>query len=408
MCDTRNRLGMASRIFANVAPAVLAWARESAGLSIDVAARKLAVTSDKVEAWERGEERPSVAQLRKAGVVYKRPLATFFLSEPPESVAPIHDFRRLAGPERLARSPEFLIELRRARRRRLIAVEIATEAEESVPDVSLRATTADDPDTLAQAARQWLGVSVAQQSEWRGDYGPLSGWVSLVESRAVLVFQTGHVDIDEMRGFSISEYPLPAIVLNATDAPRARAFTLAHELVHLFLRNGGVCDPARVPDGGQTDDERVEVFCNRVAGALMVPTADLLNDPAIRSVGGGPRAWDESVLRRLADRFAVSREVVLRRLLILGRTTQAFYEGKRDEYRQAFLAQRREAKEAGTGFAPYPRVVVRDLGKRYTRTVLDAYEREQITSADVADYLGVRLKHLADISEAAQSSGGDV
>jgi Zn-dependent peptidase ImmA (M78 family) len=399
---------MPPRIFANVAPAVLIWARQSAGLSVDAAAKKLAVASDRVEAWERGDERPSVPQLRKAGAVYKRPLATFFMAEPPTTPTPLHDFRRLADAEAVSRSPELLIEQRRARRRRHIAIEIAGEAAELIPDIPLHATTADAPDALAQAARRWLGVTVSQQSTWRGEYGPLNGWLGLIESKSVLVFQTSDVDIEEMRGFSISEYPLPAIVLNATDAPRARAFTLAHELVHLFLRNGGVCDPTRVVEGGHTENERVEVFCNRVAGALMVPTQDLLSDPAVTSAGGGPRSWDESVLRHLSDRFAASREVILRRLLILGRTTQAFYEGKRDEYRQSYLLQRQQAKELGTGFAPYSRVVVRDLGKRYTRTVLDALEREQITPADVADYLGVRLKHLADIAEAAQSSSGDL
>ena len=116
------------------------------------------------------------------------------------------------------------------------------------------------------------------------------------------------------------------------------------------------------------------------------------------------REWDEAILRELAERYAVSREVILRRLLILGRTTEAFYERKRAEYRQQFLEMRERAREAG-GFAPYPRLVVRDNGRRYTRLVLDALDRDQITAADVTDYLGVSLRHLAEIAEAAATRG---
>jgi hypothetical protein len=44
---------------------------------------------------------------------------------------------------------------------------------------------------------------------------------------------------------------------------------------------------------------------------------------------GRPQPWPEATLRVLADHFAVSREVVLRRLLVLERTTEEFYESKR-------------------------------------------------------------------------------
>lgn len=39
-------------------------------------------------AWEIGEAVPTIAQLRKAAEVYKRSLAVFFLSEPPEGFVP--------------------------------------------------------------------------------------------------------------------------------------------------------------------------------------------------------------------------------------------------------------------------------------------------------------------------------
>jgi hypothetical protein len=83
------------------------------------------------------------------------------------------------------------------------------------------------------------------------------------------------------------------------------------------------------------------------------------------------------------------------------RTTKDFYEAKRRECleQDRFAAARRQEAE---GYAPLHRLVVRDNGRRYTKLVLDAFTREQITGADVADYLGVRLKHLGDIADAVQ------
>jgi len=50
------------------------------------AAAKLRIQADRLREWERGAERPSIAQLRKLGELYKRPLAVFFLPEPPRDL----------------------------------------------------------------------------------------------------------------------------------------------------------------------------------------------------------------------------------------------------------------------------------------------------------------------------------
>jgi hypothetical protein len=89
----------------------------------------------------------------------------------------------------------------------------------------------------------------------------------------------------------------------------------------------------------------------------------------------------------------------VRRLLILDRTTEAFYDRKREEY----LAQyRARAVRERDGSPSLFRAALRDNGREYTLLVLEALEREEITLADVSDYLGVRLKHLDEIADAAE------
>src|SRR5262249_18536032 len=71
----------------------------------------------------------------------------------------------------------------------------------------------------------------------------------------------------------------------------------------------------------------VEKFCNSVAAATPMPRDWLLSETLVTQKGTHKR-WRDDELDALALRFGVSPEAVLRRPLILGRTTQAFYDGK--------------------------------------------------------------------------------
>ena len=68
---------------ATATPAVLKWARESAGLSLEDAAKRIPVPVAKLTAAESGSGQLTFSQLKSASHVYKRPLAVFFLDAPP-------------------------------------------------------------------------------------------------------------------------------------------------------------------------------------------------------------------------------------------------------------------------------------------------------------------------------------
>ena len=104
-------------------PTVLKWARESAGWTIDGIAGKLRAEVTLVRAWETGKAQPSLTNLERLAVYFKRPLAALLLpSPPPEPPLPI-DFRQLPRNEQtLSRETRFAI--RRARRLRKIALDL--------------------------------------------------------------------------------------------------------------------------------------------------------------------------------------------------------------------------------------------------------------------------------------------
>jgi Zn-dependent peptidase ImmA (M78 family) len=226
-----------------------------------------------------------------------------------------------------------------------------------------------------------------------------AGWMEAVEATGVYVLRTSDVPMEEMRGFSISTGPIPVIVVNALDWPRGQVFTLLHEFAHLMLREGGLCDLLE-PESGQ--GRQVEIWCNAVAAATLMPALAFLDNDVLRSPD--TRIWEDEVLAQLSARWGVSQEAVIRRLVTLHRATSAFYIQKRAEY-QAVYAERREEEKIkrrqsrSSGGPPPYRMAVRDRGKPYVRLVLDAYQRDQITSSSVSNLLSLKLKHLAALEQ---------
>jgi transcriptional regulator with XRE-family HTH domain len=64
-------------------PALLAWARTTADLTLQDAAASLGVTADVLDGWEHGQGRPTLCQLRSLGQIYDRKVGLFFLPAPP-------------------------------------------------------------------------------------------------------------------------------------------------------------------------------------------------------------------------------------------------------------------------------------------------------------------------------------
>src|SRR5580698_3040221 len=88
-------------------PKILTWARETAGLSLDDAARALGLTDargrtgrQRLEAMEVGEDEPTRPVLMKMARTYHRPLLVFYLAEPPRTGDRGQDFRTLPGHEK--------------------------------------------------------------------------------------------------------------------------------------------------------------------------------------------------------------------------------------------------------------------------------------------------------------------
>ena len=369
-----------------VRPELLVWAREEAGFTVQDAAKKVPIKPERLLAVEKGDARLTVNQLRSLGRAYKRPIALFFLPTAPPRSMSLRDFRRVPGEPGRSESPRLRYEIRRARYRRQVSLNLYEDLGEDPPRFDAITTTEKDPETVGAEIREFLEVSRDEQFDFADEYRALNRWRDAIEHCGVMVFQATGIERSEMRGFSISEPLLPTIVVNVKDVPRARVFTMVHELTHVMLRAGGLCD--------LEEAQGVEAFCNRVAGAALVPRDWLINENEIRS-SGPRRQWDESLIRGLARRYRVSREVIVRRLFTVGYATQDFYQRKREEYQREF-----ESRGDEGGFTSPDVKAVSQAGRMFVRLVLDSYRQDKITTSDVSEYLEVRLKHLPSIERA--------
>jgi transcriptional regulator with XRE-family HTH domain len=78
---------MPTKVKAEINPALISWARDTAGFTVAEAAKKLGIEEERLVGWEQpaADDGPSIPQLRKLAALFKRPLAVFYLSEPPKN-----------------------------------------------------------------------------------------------------------------------------------------------------------------------------------------------------------------------------------------------------------------------------------------------------------------------------------
>lgn len=388
---------MAERVQALITPAILVWAREQRGIPLEVAAKKLGVSTEKLFACEMGNDHLSIPQLRTAADTYKRPMAVFYLKEVPRQVrTDVPDFRRLPDSDRQP-SAELLLAMRSIREKQEAAASLAEYGPAHDWSFLGMVDVNEDPDVVAGKVRKLLGIAENGHEQWRDEYQAFRAWRTGLETLGVLVFQVGGVAVEEMRGFSISRKPYPTIVVNTKDIPQARIFSLLHEFAHLLLNSPGLCNLKEFPSA---PGPNVEAFCNHVAGSALLPHTAMRSFETVRNHGRSS-VWTDAELGRIANYFKVSQHVVLRRLLILNLTTISFYHRKCAEWQTRPLAT-----GGGGGGESGAEKVLRTQGRNYVQLVLGALHSEAITAVNVSEYLDMKLKHLSALEQAVNLARG--
>lgn len=368
-------------------PQMLIWAREASQVDVSAAARAVGKIEEQFLEWESGTKVPTLNQLRTLANVYRRSVGIFFLREvPPTPPRPL-DYRRLELSTGHVMSAALANGIREAEAKREAALDIYVQMEEEPPVFDLSLPHDLPHEQVAARISERLGITMRTRRGWTSHYEALAGWKSAIEALGVIVNQISGISVQEMRGCSLALFPLPIILLNGADSPLGRIFTLLHELTHLARAESGLCD--LVEDASRRDvADSIETYCNYVAGAILVPATQLQAMPEV-SRANTETLWNAEQLQAISRTFWASREAVLRRLLILGKTSQVHYRAMREIFGQEARSQ--------AGFVPYPRKVVLSNGRFLTNLVISAYNSRTITGSELSRILGTKLDHLPKI-----------
>ena len=295
----------------NVNPDILKWARETAGLTLEEAAAKLDIGEahnvpgpDRLAAYEAGEREPSRPLLVRMAKQYRRPLLTFYMSEVPRLGERGQDFRTL--PPEHSRTQDGLVDaMIRDVRARQQMVRAALEDEDEAIRLPFVAsmTMRDGVEAVLQSIRETLDLDLEQYRDRdTGDRGQrLCLSSEKAEKAGIYVLLVGNLgshhtsfDVELFRGLALADDVAPFIVINDQDAETAWAFSLLHELCHIWLGATGI--------SGANPATAVEQFCNDVAGRFLLPENEI---DTLRDLRG---AGFDAVAARISD-FAEHRQI---------------------------------------------------------------------------------------------------
>ncbi len=316
-----------------VQPELLVWARERARIE----RAQLTKAFPRLPAWEAGETQPTLKQLEQYARRTHAPIGYFFLpSPPPPESLPIPDFRTIRNQPIAKPSVDLLETIYMCQRRQDWFREYAqVEGEEPIPFVGSM-TPGSDVVEAARRMRDALAMTVETRQTLKTWEEALAAMVRHAEEAGVMVMRNGVVgnnthrrlDREEFRGFALSDDLAPLVFINAADSKSGQMFTLAHELVHVFIGRSALSDasPRRV------HDEDMERWCNQVAAEFLVPVAVFDAEYDRRQ-----DAFHE--MRRLSRLFKVSTLVALRRMYDAGGL-------RREEFWRRYAVELERLKDA--------------------------------------------------------------
>jgi len=378
---------MKDTIHINVNPEVLIWARESLTLSRNQACERTKINAKRLNQIEYGEKKPTLEELKSFSKVYKRTIASLLLQNVPKE-KPLPIDRRTINSNDIDRFHEkTIMAVRKARALAHSYLELQQEVNFEFPKFDLQASITDDPKIVASEIRQFLKLN--ELRDFSDINLALEGYIEKVEFLGVTVFQLSLTQ-DGLRGFSITDDVVPIIgIKRGGEQAHSKTFTLFHELGHILLHEGGLCDMSA------KTDIKIEKWCNTFSAEVLVPTYELLSaDLVIEHLKQNQKIWAKKELVELANYFHVGPLAILRALLENGLTTKAFYSEKHLAWNKPTFGRAKEPKGREMHKESF-----KERGRTYVSMAFRAYDQNIIGMKDLSDFLGLRFSYIPKTRE---------
>ena len=315
--------------------------------------------------WLEDRAEPTLPQLRDFAKKVNLPFGYLFLETPPIEEIPIPLFRTKDGKSKTI-SLNLSDTIHILKQRQDWLREYFTEEAIQELDFVGKFTETSDVALVVDDIRETLGLNKEWSNQFNRWEDALKEIADKVEEIGIfLVFNSvvgfnnsRPIQVEECRGFVLSDTVAPFMFVNSADSKSAQLFTIVHELAHLWIGESAAFDY----DSIQPANVDTERFCDAVAAEFLVP-ADLLK-----------ATWNDNFdFKQLARRFKVSPIVVARRAMDLNLISRDDFFSFYNEHMAAF----KNNKSENTGGDFYP-TVRRKLGLRFLLNVNRALKENKL------------------------------
>ena len=320
-----------------------------------------------------GEKLPTYTQIEKISKLIKIPVGLLSLEKPVDVNTQRLSFRTHKSQEITDMSPELrdtIIEMQEKQ------AFLQNQIDENLNLTNNRIIRTTNHLTIADYIRNKLNIPINHLSESKD--APIRYFRDKISSAGVFIFFNGKIrdnthrplNSNEFRGFSLNSPSAPIIFINQKDSQNAQLFTLIHELVHLFIDNEGISNKDEQSDYSHIE---IEALVNRVAAEILVPKLLFEREKALD-------------VEELANKYRVSRYVITRRLLDIGKINQNQYDYIIDSIEVSISPRRRS-----TG-GNYGNNLKFRIDKTFFRFVHNAIMQDKVSYTEAFRLIGTGYK----------------
>ncbi len=372
---------------------ILKWARESARISVEDAAKKVSVSPERYLTWEDGNDFPTIRQAKILAKSYRRPFSLFFLPEIPKDFQPLQDYRRDSS-KKLDTASIFII--RDVQEKQNWISELFEEiGEDKLPFVG-KYTINDNPEVVAKNILETLKISPSNYQKT-----PIYEWIDKAETAGIFITRTSYLhsrlvlDRDLIQGFAIADKFAPFVFVNSKNWNAPQLFTIVHELAHIWIAKSGISNEIDIDFSAKPKSKfhPVELFCNQVAANALMPRE------IITQLGSETFESNNKIFKE-AKELGISSFALLVRALNLNLISQSKYkvlkEDAQDEF-ENFLEREKIKKEKQKERKGGPDPYLLRLNKNsrlFTRIVMDSFNNGSLSPSIASNLLNTQINNF--------------
>ena len=385
---------MPSLVYAKVNKETLRFIRDKKQVSFDYIERIAKFPEAKVTLWEdeTSDKLPTIRQAKELAKCYRVPFAGFYMNSADINVkhSPrLINKRTMIGA--VADDSAVNLALLDLINERDFYIETKEILRETIPAFDLQIPDALSASEWARIIREYFDLKLSDQYKCASRRKFYLYLREKIEAKGIFIQGFQKVDVGTLRGVAIVDNSMPIIGINDDDRYPAKSFSILHELVHIIRRTSSICND--MFGSNPWDDE--EVFCNAVAGEVLVPRT------ALYSTAKNCSQYTIDEVDTIANKFSVCSEVIAHRVYDTGMIRdKVWYDKISVELARRFQTDKENLKTAvKMGLSDGPRRnMSREAVDRTSTSLCDVllkgYSEGIFDKADISAHIGIGQKHI--------------